>query len=69
MAKLTYWVAESIDDGSHGSIAGKTKKAVLTRIADCLEEFEPVVKRTVFYTDAFDLMIKVADLGDPILWV
>jgi hypothetical protein len=55
MAKLVYWVAVRTDDSPCYSIIGKTKKEVVERVKDSFGEYEPVVKRELYYKDAFDL--------------
>jgi hypothetical protein len=65
--KLTYWVAENLDDSQCYNIRAKTKKEVLNKITLVSKEWEnetdlvapkygPVHKVEVEYADAFDLM-------------
>lgn len=60
MAKLTYWYAERFDDSNCYSIVAKTKREAQlqreARLAAGPCEIGPVVKRTIVYKDAFDLM-------------
>lgn len=64
MPKLTYWVAERLDDSHCYSLIGKTKKSVQQQLDDIGVEqanspwkasFGPIEKRTIQYKDAFDL--------------
>jgi len=56
MATLTYWYCECQDDSDAYSIVAKTKKeAVLKRSQHSEGRFEPPVKKTIQYRDAFDL--------------
>lgn len=64
MAKLIYWVAECLDDNPCYSIIGRTKKEVVARLADFdSESYAPVVKKEIFYKDAFDLFDWVTGEG------
>ena len=64
MAKLTYWVAECLDDNPCYSIIGKTKKEVVAKVSECrYGEYAPVVKKELFYKDAFDLFDWVTGEG------
>lgn len=66
MATLTYWVAERTDDAVEYSLIGKTRKAVQAML-DSGEwdhaTFEPIVKKTIQYKDAFDLFDFVTSEG------
>lgn len=56
MASLTYWYCECKDDSDVYSIVEKTKKdAAAKRSAYGESRFEPPVKKTIQYRDAFDL--------------
>jgi hypothetical protein len=64
MATLTYWYAQNLSDSDCYSVTAKTKKAAIQKIKDmhwC--SFEPVQKRTIQYTDAFDLFAQVSGEG------
>jgi len=63
MAKLVYWIAERTDDHPCYSIIGKTKKSVLEQIKHSFGEYEPVVKKELYYRDAFDLFDQVTGEG------
>ncbi len=65
--KLTYWIAESLNDHKCYGIRGKTKKDVQERLDEwdkdagytsVTEAFGPVKKVTVEYRDGFDLMMQ-----------
>ena len=61
--KLTYWVAECLDDSQAYNIRHKTKKGA-TILRDSLSgRFSPVFKVTVEYTDGFDLMDQCSNEG------
>lgn len=54
--KLTYWVAERIGDHQCYSVIAKTKREAQRLVAvGGVENYEPIVKRAIEYTDAFDL--------------
>jgi hypothetical protein len=58
MATLTYWVAERTDDASCYSLIGKTRKSVQAQLDTgnwSHATFDPIVKKTIEYKDAFDL--------------
>ena len=56
MATLTYWYCECKGDSDVYSIVAKTKKeAAAKRIEYGVQEYEPPVKKELFYKDAFDL--------------
>lgn len=56
MARLIYWVAECLDDNPCYSIIGRTKKEVVAKTSKYQNgEYAPIVKREIFYEDAFDL--------------
>lgn len=56
MAKLTYWYCASIGDSDVYSIISKTKKdALAQRERDGVKYYEPPVKKTLDYRDAFNL--------------
>jgi len=58
MATLTYWIAERTDDGACYSLIGKTRKSVQAQLDErdwSHATFEPIVKKTIEYKDAFDL--------------
>jgi hypothetical protein len=70
MAKLTYWVAERLDDSRVYSLIGKTKKEVVELVKEWSAsegiyriEFGPVEKRVIEYRDAFDLFDQVSGEG------
>jgi hypothetical protein len=57
--KLTYWIAECLDDSRHYTVKAKTKKEVEAMLAERdRSNFGPVKKVTVEYSDGFDLMAK-----------
>lgn len=60
MAKLTYWFSERFDDNTCYSIVAKTKRQAQQMRDDRLKagpcDLGPVVKRTIIYKDAFDLL-------------
>jgi hypothetical protein len=58
MATFTYWVAERTDDATCYSLIGKTRKAVQAMLDSGEHDhatYEPIVKKTFQYKDAFDL--------------
>jgi hypothetical protein len=66
MATLTYWVAERTDDHVAYSLIGKTRKAVQAMLDSGEYDhatFEPIVKKTIQYKDAFDLFDYVTSEG------
>ena len=56
--KLTYWIAECLNDSSAYNIRCTTKREVKERLADHYDPdgYGPVRKVTVEYNNAFDLM-------------
>jgi hypothetical protein len=55
--KLSYWVARAVGDSQVYSIREKTRKAAVARRKEYGEEhFEPPVKVSFEYDNAFDLM-------------
>jgi hypothetical protein len=58
MAKLTYWCAERVDDNRCYSLVDKTKRGLQKQMESGYEHatFLPVVKCSIVYKDAFDLM-------------
>lgn len=58
MAKLTYWIAECIDDHVCYSIVDKTKHGCKKKLEERgrPQGYLPAAKRTIVYKDAFDLM-------------
>lgn len=58
--KLTYWFAERFDDNRCYSIIAKTKRQAQQMRQERLEsgscDIGPVVKRSIVYRDAFDLL-------------
>jgi hypothetical protein len=63
MAKLIYWVAVRTDDSPCYSLIGKTKKSVLEQLEHSFGEYEPVVKKEIYYKDAFDLFVWATSEG------
>lgn len=67
MARLTYWFAERFDDARCYSIVAKTKREAQLLRAERLEagscDIGPVVKRTIVYKDAYDLMDQLTSEG------
>tara|TARA_R110002049_G_scaffold36683_1_gene116648 strand:+ start:274 stop:516 length:243 start_codon:yes stop_codon:yes gene_type:complete len=61
--KLTYWYAECLNDSDCYSIREKTKSAAIAEKASLYnpEGYGPVIKVTVEYDNAFDLMEKCSD--------
>ena len=56
MATLTYWYSKCLDDADAYSIIAKTKREALAlRDQYGHDRFGSVVKRTLYYKDAFDL--------------
>ena len=56
MATLTYWYCASIRDSDVYSIIAKTKKEASAKREEYgVNEYEPPVKKTLDYKDAFDL--------------
>lgn len=56
MATLTYWYCERTSDSDVYSIVAKTKRdAQAMRAAQGAGDYEPPVKKTLAYADAFDL--------------
>lgn len=54
--KLTYWYAENKRDRDCYSVVAKTKKEAQAQVqALGVDRFEPVEKRTLEYTDGFDM--------------
>jgi len=59
MAKLTYWFAECFNDDPCYSVVAKTKREAQIQREQRIGQgssLGPVVKRTIVYKDAFDLM-------------
>lgn len=61
--KLTYWVAECLNDANCYSIRTKTKRVCLRLVTEsrkgsrgCSPEYAPPRRVTIEYADAFDLM-------------
>ena len=55
--KLTYWLADCLNDSDVFSIRERTKKAAVAKLAEYEPGwFGPVRKVTVEYDDGFDLM-------------
>jgi hypothetical protein len=63
MANLTYWYAARVGDSDAYSIVTKTKREAEQRRAADPTGFEPVVKKTLFYRDAFDLFYYATSEG------
>lgn len=66
MATLTYWVAECTSDAICYSLIGKTRKAVQAQLDSGQHDhstFEPIVKKTFQYKDAFDLFDFITSEG------
>ena len=66
MPTLTYWVARIKDDHSCYNIRAKTKKAVLAdldlhKIGNSLSHYDAPKKVSVYYENAFDLMLQCID--------
>lgn len=65
--KLTYWIAECLDDSHAYNIRAKTRKAVVAELAEkegeIREGYGPPKKVTVEYQDAFDLMDQCMNEG------
>jgi len=61
--KLTYWYAECLNDSDCYSIREKTKRAAIGEKASLYnpEDYGPVIKVTVEYDSAFDLMKECSD--------
>jgi hypothetical protein len=57
MPKLTYWVAECLNDSQCYSIIDRTKKGAIAKVeaADKCNRYGPVRKQFIDYRDAFDL--------------
>ena len=58
MATLTYWYCACTDDSDAYSIIAKTKKHAMQQLAERsfgADRFEPPIKKTIHYKDAFDL--------------
>ena len=56
MATLTVWIAEQSDDSSAYNIVAPTKKEALRQIEERSHmTFDPPVKVTIYYRNAFDL--------------
>jgi hypothetical protein len=53
--KLTYWMSRCTNDSEVYNIRAKTKKEVITQLLG-RKGYEPPIKVTVEYKDAFDLM-------------
>lgn len=56
--RLTYWVAECLDDSSAYNVREKTRKACAARVAEHHDQgsYGAPKKVTVEYDNAFDLM-------------
>ena len=69
MATLNYWVSECTSDHTCYSIIGKTKKECLAKLLEYQGEnwadkgYEPIVKASIKYKDAFDLFDWVTGEG------
>ena len=65
--KLTYWIANCMDDSQAYSIRRKTKKAVVEALEAHDDEwkmsFSPPHKVTVEYKDSFELMMECMQEG------
>ena len=61
--KLTYWVAECLNDSSCYSIRRKTKREVKEAVAEYRKGYGPPHKIVVEYTDAFDLLTQCLSEG------
>lgn len=62
--KLTYWIAERLDDAPCYSLIGKTKKSVVEQIAQNPHgTYGEVEKKEIHYADAFDLFDKLTCEG------
>ena len=63
--KLTYWYAECLNDSDAYAIREKTKKAAKARLEQGYraEDYGPILKVTVEYADAFDLMDQCSNEG------
>ena len=61
--KLTYWYTECLNDSDCYSIREKTKKAAVAAVASHWnpDSYRPVLKVTIEYRDAFDLMKECSD--------
>ncbi len=61
--KLTYWYAECLNDSEYYSIREKTKSAAIAEKASRHnpEDYGPVIKVTVEYDSAFNLMKECSD--------
>jgi len=56
MPKLTYWVAQSLNDSAAYNIRAKTKKEALRQVGNDGAYYGEVKKVVVEYRDGFDLM-------------
>lgn len=68
MPKLTYWVAPCLSDNDCYSPVAKTKRLCQELLDEALKDnpkssYMPVVKRTLVYNDAFDLMEQLTSEG------
>lgn len=54
--KLTYWIAECLNDAPCYSLIGKTKKSVVEQVEQNPHgRYAAPIKREIEYKDAFDL--------------
>lgn len=64
MRKLTYWIAEHLNDASCYSIRRRLRHEVITEVkGDRPWEYDKPRKVTIRYRDAFDLMFKLLREG------
>ena len=68
--KLTYWYARCTTDSDLHSVRSRTLKAAKVAVAEGSEfdEFEPIEKVTIEYSDAFNLLAKSAAEGRRNWW-
>jgi hypothetical protein len=65
--KLTYWYAERLDDSNVYSVRARTRREAKAHIAEYDHaDYGPIVKVTVEYDNAFDLMAQCT--GEGGLW-
>ena len=61
--KLTYWLAQQHRDHECYDIIARTRKDAIAQMIERGGEFDPPVKREIWYDDAFDLFEKLTGEG------
>lgn len=61
--KLTYWIAQQRTDHECYDIVARTRKEAIAQMIGERRDFEPPVKREIWYKDAFDLFEQLTGEG------